>query len=121
MLQELGKRPVGKLCTPGPADGALIARIHAPQYLDFLAQAWHDWVALDPAHAELDILPPVWPGNGLRRDVEPRNFSAGVGRFAFDAGSPISAGTWQAAQAGAACAVDAARAVLGARHRWRWH
>ena len=71
-------------------------------------------MALDPAHAELDILPSVWPGHGLRRDVLPRNFSARVGRFAFDAGSPISAGTWQAALAGAACAVDASRAVLGA-------
>ncbi len=117
VMEELALRPVGTLREPGAADRALIARIHTPPYLDFLAQAWTDWLALDAAHAELDILPSVWPGHGLRRDVVPRNFSARVGRFAFDAGSPIGAGTWQAALAGAACAVDAARAVLGVQRQ----
>jgi acetoin utilization deacetylase AcuC-like enzyme len=78
-----------------------------------LASAWDDWLALDAANAGYDILPSVWPGQGLRRDVAPTNFSARVGQFCFDAGSPIGAGTWQAALAGAACAIDAARAVAG--------
>ncbi len=111
VLGELQRRPLGTLRTPGPPDRALIERIHTPRYLDFLARAWDDWIALDPAHAELDILPSVWPNPGLRHDVAPLNFSAQVGLFTFDAGSPITAGTWAAAQAGAACAIDAARAV----------
>ena len=111
VLAELARRPLGPLREPGEADMALIQRIHAPHYVDFLHSAWRDWVAQDPAHAELDILPSVWPGQGLRRDVAPSNFSARVGRFAFDAGTPLGAGTWQAALAGAACAIDAARAV----------
>ena len=113
---ELQRRGVGPLREPGPADPTLLRRIHSAEYLDFLSRAWGEWVALDPANDEVDILPSVWPAHGLRRDVSPSNFSARVGRFAFDAGTPIGAGTWAAALAGAACAIDAARAVAaGAR------
>ena len=111
VMAALELRPQGPLATPGAADMALVRRVHAPDYVDFLQGAWARWLALDAAHAELDILPSVWPGHGLRRDARPANFSAEVGRFAFDSGSPITAGTWEAAQAGAACAIDAARAV----------
>lgn len=113
VLDELARRPLGELREPGPADLHLVRRIHTRPYLDFLAGAWSDWIALDPANEGLDILPSVWPGRGLRHDVTPTNFSARVGQFTFDAGSPISAGTWQAALSGAACAIHAARAVMG--------
>jgi acetoin utilization deacetylase AcuC-like enzyme len=112
VLAELARRPVGPLQTPGDADLALIRRVHQPRYVDFLAGAWAEWVALDPANAELDVLPSVWPVRGFRHDVLPSNFAARVGLFSFDSGSPLTAGTWAAALGGAACAVDAARAVL---------
>lgn len=111
VLDELQRRPVGELREPAAADPARLRAVHAPHYLDFLARAWDEWVALDPANADVDILPSVWPGHGLRRDVAPSNFSARVGMYTFDAGTPLGAGTWQAALAGAACAIDAARAV----------
>ena len=116
VLTELRKRPIGLLREPGEADLGLVRRIHAPHYVDFLAQAWNEWVALDAANSELDILPSVWPGHGFRRDVVPANFAARVGLYSFDAGTPLGAGTWDAALCGAACAIDAARAVgAGAR------
>jgi acetoin utilization deacetylase AcuC-like enzyme len=111
VLDELRRRPVGTLREPGAADLGLVRRIHSPHYVDFLAQAWTEWIALDPANSDVDILPSVWPGAGLRRDVAPTNFSARVGLYSFDAGTPLGPGTWTAALAGAACAVDAARAV----------
>ena len=114
VMGALARRPQGPLATPGAADLALVRRVHTPEYVDFLQNAWARWVALDAANAALDILPSVWPGHGLRRDVHPDNFSAQVGRFAFDSGSPITAGTWEAAEAGAACAIDAARAIATA-------
>jgi acetoin utilization deacetylase AcuC-like enzyme len=113
VLDELRRRPVGELHEPGDADLDLVRRIHAPRYVDFLAAAWDDWVALDPANRDVDILPSVWPGHGLRYDVTPSNFSARVGLYSFDAGTPLGPGTWRAALAGAACAIDAARAVAG--------
>jgi acetoin utilization deacetylase AcuC-like enzyme len=112
VLAELQRRPVGELRVPDEADLALIRRVHSPRYVDFLANAWDEWVALDAANAELDILPSVWPVRGFRHDVLPANFAARVGLFSFDSGSPLTAGTWDAARTGAACAVDAARAVV---------
>jgi acetoin utilization deacetylase AcuC-like enzyme len=49
----------------------------------------------------------------LRTDVLPDNFSARVGLFAFDAGTPLTSGSWAVARAGAHCALSAAQAVLG--------
>ena len=111
VMAELQRRPAGELRLPGPLDLDLVRRVHAPAYVDFLAAAWNDWVALDPSNAEVDVLPSTWPVRGFRTDVIPANFAARVGRFSFDAGSPITAGTWVAASTGAACAIDAARAV----------
>ncbi|HEY0858982.1 MAG TPA: histone deacetylase family protein [Albitalea sp.] len=111
VLAELQRRPMGELRKPGPADPGLVRRVHSPRYVDFLASAWDEWVGLDPANAEQDVLPSVWPVRGFRDDVTPASFAARVGLFSFDCGTPLTVGTWQAALAGAACAVDAARAV----------
>ncbi|MBX3607352.1 MAG: histone deacetylase family protein [Piscinibacter sp.] len=117
VLAELQRRRFGRLTVPqsGAPDeaafDALLARVHAPRYLRFLAGAWDEWVALDPANAALDALPSVWPVRTFRSDVEPENFAARMGLYSFDAGTPLTAGTWAAARSGACCAVLAAQAV----------
>lgn len=113
VLAELGRRPLGEIQTPPPVPRALLEAVHAPRYLRFLETAWDEWVALDPANAALDALPSVWPVRGFRADVEPDNFAARLGLYSFDAGTPLTAGTWAAAEAGAACAAAAATAVTG--------
>ena len=119
VLTELQRRPLGDIAPPSVDDAALdaaIARVHSARYLDFLASAWSDWVAMDPANAQRDALPSVWPiGNphAFRTDVLPRNFAARLGLFSFDSGSPLTAGTWAAARGGAACALAGAHAVAG--------
>jgi acetoin utilization deacetylase AcuC-like enzyme len=118
VLAELARRPVGTVLSPAadlPLDAAL-RRVHHADYLDFLAQAWDDWVAMDPANAAVDALPSVWPlaaRHGFRTDVPPLNFAARLGQYAFDSGTPLMAGSWSAAREGAACALAAAQAVLG--------
>ncbi len=114
VLAELARRPVGDVCEATEPDDALLARVHDAGYLDFLAGAWAEWILLDPANASVDVLPSVWPVRGFRTDVAPSNFTARVGRYSFDAGTPLTAGTWAAARAGAACAIDAARSVAAA-------
>jgi acetoin utilization deacetylase AcuC-like enzyme len=114
VLAELQRRRFGTVAAAAEPDAAfdgLLRRIHAPRYLDFLAGAWDQWVALDPANAALDALPSVWPVRGFRADREPDNFAARMGLYSFDAGTPLTAGSWTAARAGAWCAVRAARAV----------
>lgn len=116
VLAEWQRRSLGEVCSPERRDAAALTTIHAPRYLDFLAHAWDEWVALDPANAQRDALPSVWPTRTLRSDVLPANFSARMGLFSCDAGSPLTAGTWVAARAGADCALAAAEhLVQGAR------
>ena len=117
VLDELARRPVGHVTQP-PADlplDAALRQVHSADYLAFLSTAWDDWVALDPANAALDALPSVWPlaaRHAFRTDTPPLNFAARLGQYAFDSGTPLMAGSWAAAQAGAACALAAAQAVL---------
>ncbi len=112
VLVEVQRRALGPLAVPVTATRAQLERVHSLPYLDFLQNAWAEWITLDPANAELDVLPSVWPVRTLRADVVPANFAARVGLYSFDAGTPLTAGTWQAALAGASCAIAAARAVL---------
>ena len=113
VLKELERRQLGQVQAPLAFEDAALTRVHAPRYLDFLAHAWGEWVALDPANAGRDALPSVWPTRTLRSDVLPANFSARLGLCSSDAGSPLTTGTWTAARAGAHCALSAAQHVAG--------
>lgn len=112
VARELDRRKLGPILAPMAFDETLLARTHTPRYLDFLKTAWQHWLALDPQNATRDVLPSVWPGTDGRTDREPANFSARLGLYCFDAGTPLTAGTWHAARSGAECALSAAAAVL---------
>jgi acetoin utilization deacetylase AcuC-like enzyme len=116
VLAELQRRKLGTVQQPNAFDDAVLERIHSPRYLQFLATAWDQWVALDPTNVDKDILPSVWPTRTFRTDVEPDNFSAKMGLYSYDAGTPFTAGTWVAARAGAHCALSAAQAILAGDH-----
>ena len=112
VLAELQTRKLGVILEPQAFDDSALARIHSPRYVKFLQSAWAQWLALDPENASRDVLPSVWPGADGRGDLEPVNFSARLGLYCFDSGTPLTAGTWQAARSGADCALSAAAAVL---------
>ena len=112
VLAELQRRTLGEVRSPPRFDAPALTSIHAPRYLDFLAGAWDEWVAMDPANAGRDALPSVWPARTFRTDVLPRNFSARMGLFSYDAGTPLTSGTWPAARAGADCAFAAAQQLV---------
>lgn len=112
VLQELRARGFGDIASAPPVDRAAFEGVHAARYLHFLEHAWAEWVALDPANAQRDALPSYWPIRSFRSDVLPASFPARMGLFSFDAGSPITAGTWQAARQGGACAVAGAAQLL---------
>jgi len=111
VLRECERRGLGAIVTPHGVPLMTLERVHSPRYLHFLRNAWHEWTALDPAHAGRDAIPAVWPVRGQRLDVEPDDFSARLGLYAMDAGTPLTSGTWVAAKTGADCAVNAAHAL----------
>ena len=111
VLQELRARKLGAIIEPQPIDNAVMQRVHAQRYVDFLQGAWDEWVALDPANAQRDAFPSYWPVRSFRSDVLPASFAARMGLFSFDAGSPLTSGTWVAARQGAASAWTAAQCL----------
>lgn len=112
VLQALRARGLGTIESAPEVGTDVLARVHAPRYLQFLSTAWAEWIALDPDNAQRDALPSYWPIRTFRTDVLPASFPARMGLFSFDAGSPITAGTWTAARQGGACAVAGADALL---------
>ena len=100
-----------ELTEPGHSSSAVLAQVHTVRYLYFLASAWDNWLALDTANAARQPFPSVWPVRTLRSDVVPTNFTAQLGLYSMDNGSPLSSGTWAAATAGADAAVSAAAAL----------
>ena len=91
---------------------AVLGQVHSARYLAFLEHAWEHWLSLEPGNAARQPFPSVWPVRTLRSDVEPANFTARLGLYSMDNGSPLSAGTWAAAKAGADAAASAA-ALIG--------
>ncbi|MDF2467041.1 MAG: acetylpolyamine amidohydrolase [Ramlibacter sp.] len=113
VLRELKHRGFGPIEAPPEFPSEALTRVHSRRYVDFLAGAWDEWVALDPANAQRDAMPSFWPIRTFRSDVVPANFQAKLGLFSYDAGSPLTAGTWTAARTGVDCALAAAKAVAG--------
>ena len=118
---RIEERKLGPILAPTSFDDAPILRVHDGGLVSFLGDAFAQWQKAYGPKA-LAALPSRWPAPGLsaRRapDIESR-----LGTFAFDAGTPIMRGTWEAARA----AVE--RRALGragrcaperrARSRWR--
>ena len=63
------------------------------------------------------MLPSGFPARSLRRDRVPEGINGAMGYYAFDAGTPIVAGTWDAAFAAARCALTAAALVAEGERR----
>ena len=89
-----------------------VRRVHDAGYVAFLATAWTEWSAQGRTN---DALPLVWPVPGLRHDRVPEHIDGRLGFYSMDAGVPITAGTWDAVQAGADVALTGAQAVIDGR------
>lgn len=99
------------IAVPTEDSRLVLPQVHAPRYLGFLESAWQQWLALDAGNAQVQPFPSVWPVRTLRSDIEPENFIARLGLYSMDNGTPMAAGTWAAAKAGADAAASAAMGV----------
>ncbi|MEM6424055.1 MAG: histone deacetylase family protein [Cyanobacteria bacterium P01_H01_bin.119] len=93
-----------------PSDFGLgpILRVHRSDYVAFLQGAWDEWAA--EHGTDQDALPLNWVVRTLGCDRVPDAIDGKLGYYSFDAGTPITAGTWQAITA-------AANVVLSAQQR----
>jgi acetoin utilization deacetylase AcuC-like enzyme len=90
-----------------------LRRVHAEDYLSFLAEAHHRWIA---AGREGDAIPYTFPIVRRRRLALDR-IDALLGQYCFDASTPIGAGTWDAAYWSAQSALTALQPLLGGAAR----
>jgi acetoin utilization deacetylase AcuC-like enzyme len=93
-----------------PADYGLgpIARVHTPEYLEFLQNAYARWQRIPGAASE--VTPNIHPTN--RDCAYPASVVAQAGYHMADASAPIAADTWESAVASAWTAVHAAEIIM---------
>jgi acetoin utilization deacetylase AcuC-like enzyme len=85
-----------------------IMRVHSAEYVEFLRTAHDDWLV---AGRTGDAIGYTWPVV-RRRELSLDRIDARLGRYSYDAATPIMAGTWEAAYWSAQSALTALDAVL---------
>jgi acetoin utilization deacetylase AcuC-like enzyme len=99
---------IGPTERPQDQGSAPILAVHSAEYVEFLKSAHALWRA---AGRDGDPIPYTWPIVG-RRPLRLARIDALLGRFSFDATTPIAEGTWEAVYWNAQTAIAAADAVL---------
>ncbi|MBA4051950.1 MAG: acetylpolyamine amidohydrolase, partial [Erythrobacter sp.] len=99
----------GDVRAPDDHGMAPILAVHDPDYVAFLETAHAEWLA---AGREGDAIGYAFPVRG-RRPLRLDRIDARLGQYSFDAGTPITAGSWDAAYWGAQAALSAVAAVAG--------
>lgn len=101
---------LGDLIAPEEFGIDPLARVHAGDYLAFLETFWVRWTN---AGRTGEAFPFVWPVRQLRANPVPDYIDGLLGRYSFDAGTPLGEETWSAARASADSALTAAKLVAG--------
>lgn len=107
VLDRVKSVALGPVVSPQDFGLDPVLRVHAPDFVEFLRSAWDEWVA---EHGAYDALPFTWLAPGMRRKL-PDHIDGRLGYYAFDAGTPITAGTWRAITAAANVALTTAHLV----------
>ena len=103
-LHRLGLPPG----TAAPASREAMGMVHAPDYLEFLANAVAEWEQLPDTAAEVVAnIHPV-PDMVANAAMVGPHIIAKVGWYTMDLACPIGTGTWEAVQGAAGCALAAA-------------
>ena len=113
VLARVRSSGLGEVIAEQPYDRACYVAAHSERYVAFLENAWSEWSATGKTH---DALPLVWPVRDLAEAPEPAFIDGKLGFYAMDAGSPITAGTWQAVRASADVALTGMDRVIGGDH-----
>lgn len=112
IIERVRDAGLGEVVTPGDFGLDPVRRIHSEPFVEFLRTAHDEWRKV---HGDTDALPLVWPSRGFRQ-VEPEAIDGKLSYYSFDAGTPITSGTWRAITSAANVALRGAKLVQeGAR------
>lgn len=102
VLSSVKAMQLGEVIAPREFGLEPIHRIHDCGYVEFLQTAWEQWRV---EHGEYDALPLNWAIRTMRSDRIPDVLDGKLGYYSFDAGTPITQGTWKAITASAKVAL----------------
>jgi acetoin utilization deacetylase AcuC-like enzyme len=105
---EIERRGLGPILPPREFGEEPILRVHDSRFVSFLRSAYGDWRARYPGDTA-DAIPSAWPARGMRlnaSDIESR-----LGFYGADTATPITSGTFVAAQTAVDVALNAAQAI----------
>ena len=119
ILEALARRGFPAPALPEDRGLAPMTAVHEPDYIAFLQRAWDEWTAVHGPDG--DALPLSWRAPGMRTDREPERIDGRLGHWSFDAGTPITAGTWAAASGAAQAAAEIDADALRAQPHRRLH
>ena len=104
VLSQVQATELGRVLPPQDFGLAPIFRVHDRDFVEFLQTAWDEWLQ---AHGDYDALPLNWATRTMRHDRIPETIDGKLSYYSFDAGTPITRGTWRAAVSAANVALTA--------------
>ena len=96
---------LGDVVAPQEFGTGPVERVHDRGFVEFLRAAHGEWRRV---HGDTDALPICWPSRSLRQKV-PDSIDGRLSYYSFDAGTPITAGTWRAITSSANVALTGAK------------
>ena len=105
ILNEIKTRKLGQILDPVNFDMDIIYKIHDKKYVDFLNNAWNEWVALG---FKGEAIPTVYPSRSMNSDVVPTFIEGKLGYYCLANETSISEGTVEAAYESVKVALTAA-------------
>ena len=105
ILSEIKTRKLGPILDPVNFDMDIIYKIHDKKYVDFLNNAWNEWVALG---FKGEAIPTVYPSRSMNSDVVPTFIEGKLGYYCLANETSISEGTVEAAYESVKVALTAA-------------
>ena len=110
VLEKVKQAQFGDVILPDAFGLEPLLRVHDQDYIEFLQTAWDQWIVEHGDQGDALLL--NWPARFFRRDRIPEVIDGKLGYYSFDAGTPITPGTWQAITAAAHIALTGQRRIV---------
>ena len=94
ILREIKSRKLGPILDPTVTDLEIIYKVHKRDYVEFLNNAWQEWLALG---LKGEALPTVWPSRSMNSNEIPTFIEGKLGYYCLANETSISQGTVEGA------------------------
>ncbi len=108
IIDRLTAQGYTEFVNPDELDIELVKQVHAPDLVEFLANAWDEWQELG---MNGEAIPTSFPARRMRDRQIPKHIEGKLAYYCLSIETAITSGSWIAAKSAAACAVTAQNIV----------